>query len=157
MCEVCYNYSDAETIIIFNINKVKKDFVYSDNFEPLENDGIHLLLCTVNPFEYKSVFVFFRQDKGELLAIPYEINENRIVGEGELKCRIIDGERKFILEVKVNNDCLFGERDRCELYFGYVISVCDSQKKSRCMSWVLTDEEKNWYNPLYFRKLILVN
>lgn len=131
----------------------------SDKLDGQSSDGIHLLLCGTadNIFSYKSIFFFPKKvnDKYsvvvcDVLSYPYKIIEDDFV-QADFELR----EETYVIRALLSNEYVMQNNLNSCFYMGLVVSNCSNETKRRKNQLILSEDESQWYNPIYFAKIEL--
>lgn len=135
------------------------DFYFSDmdNYDTLASDGVHLLLCGTEEYSYNSIFFFPKQIDGEIRVVVCDVlnNRNQILTDDLIKAEFSKTERDYTITAILSNEFLKENNLNSYLYMGLVISDCSSETHRRKNQLILSEEDSQWYNPVYFAKIIM--
>lgn len=143
--------------IIFKVSN--DDFCISetDNYDTQASDGVHLLLCGTEKYSYNSIFFFPKQIDGEIRVVVCDVlnNRNQILTDDLIKAEFSKTERDYTITAILSNEFLKENNLNSYLYMGLVISDCSSETHRRKNQLILSEDDSQWYNPVYFAKIIM--
>lgn len=80
-------------------------------------------------------------------------NRNSVFNNGIIRADILVTENEYIIKAILSNEFLRQNNLESYFYMGLVISDCSSETRRRKKQLVLSSEESQWYNPIYFAKV----
>lgn len=136
------------------------DFYASENqnFDTQATDGVHLLLCGTEKYSYSSIFFFPKkfEDKLEVVVCDVLNNRNAVINNGIIRANISITENEYTITAILSNEFLVQNNLDSYFYMGVVISDCSSETRRRKNQLILSAEESQWYNPIYFAKVDVI-
>lgn len=139
--------------------KVSNDDFYiseSGNYDTQTSDGVHLLLCGTEQYSYNSIFFFPKQIDGKIRVVVCDVLNNRnIVSDNLIKTEFSKADKDYTITAMLSNEFLKENNLNSYLYMGLVISDCSSETHRRKNQLILSEEDSQWYNPVYFAKIIM--
>ncbi len=154
-CKLTISDSDKGIKLLFEVSD--NDFCMSDlkNLNTLENDGIHLLLCSTQKYVYRSIFFVPKCENQILKVVVYDVLKDVIIDKCLIDANIEKFESYYKISVVLSEKFLIENCMDQYFYMGYVIPDCDSRTKQRKRALILSEPEEQWYNPLCFIKVLL--
>lgn len=142
--------------IVFKVSN--DDFYISEtgNYDTQTSDGVHLLLCGTEQYSYNSIFFFPKQIDGKIRVVVCDVLNNRnIVSDNLIKTEFSKADKDYTITAMLSNEFLKENNLNSYLYMGLVISDCSSETHRRKNQLILSEEDSQWYNPVYFAKIIM--
>lgn len=135
------------------------DFYISEynNFGTLESDGVHLLLCGTQKYTYMSIFLVPKIKNDSIEVFAYDVLNNTVIDSMDIQGRIQKYDDYYVLQAVLSNEFLSKHEIDKYFYVGFVISDCDRETKYRKNSLVSAEPATEWYNPLHFLKIDLLD
>ncbi len=135
------------------------DFYVSDynNFGTLESDGVHLLLCGTQKYTYMSIFLVPKIKNDSIEVFAYDVLNNTVIDSMDIQARIQKYDDYYVLQAVLSNEFLSKHEIDKYFYVGFVISDCDRETKYRKNALVSAEPASEWYNPLHFLKVDLLD
>ena len=156
-CSICIKSISEGLKIIFKVSN--DDFCVSEigDYNTLASDGVHLLLCGTEEYSYNSIFFFPKEIDGEIKVIVCDVfnYRNKVLDDDLINAKILKTENDYTITVILSN--VFLEENHLSSYFymGVVISDCSSETHSRKNALILSEETSQWYNHIYFAKVVI--
>lgn len=133
------------------------DFCFSNenSFDTLTSDGVHLLLCGTKVYSYNSIFFFPKAVAGRIEAIACDVlsGRNVILGDALIKTKFAKTEQGYIITAVLGNAFLKNKHLDSYFYMGAAISDCSSKTCRRENQLILSQNDAQWYNPVYFARV----
>lgn len=142
--------------IVFKVSN--DDFYISEtgNYDTQTSDGVHLLLCGTEQYSYNSIFFFPKEINGSIKVVVCDVLNNRnIVSDNLIKTEFSKTDKDYTITAMLSNEFLKENNLDSYLYMGLVISDCSSETHRRKNQLILSEEDSQWYNPVYFAKIIM--
>ncbi len=138
--------------VVFKVSN--DDFCISErnDYNTMISDGVHLLLCGTEEYSYNSIFFFPKEIDGNIEVIPYDALNNETLSDDLIKAEFTKTENEYCITAGFSNEFLQKNHLNLYLYLGLVISDCSSHTHYRKNSLILSEEDSQWYNPIYFAK-----
>lgn len=158
-CEIQVSKKSNGALLTFEVSIDDLCLSDADTLDGQASDGIHLLLCGTadNIFSYKSIFFFPKKvnDKYsvvvcDVLSHPYKIIEDDFV-QADFELR----EETYVIRALLSNEYVIQNNLSSYFYMGLVVSDCSNETKRRKNQLILSEDESQWYNPIYFAKIEL--
>lgn len=158
-CEIQVSKKTNGILLTFEVSIDDLCLSDTDILDGQSSDGIHLLLCGTadNIYTYNSIFFFPKKvdDKYsvavcDVLSCPYKIIEDFCV-QADFELR----EDTYVIRALLSNKYVMQNNLNSYFYMGLVVSDCSNETKRRRNQLVLSDDESQWYNPIYFAKVDL--
>ena len=156
-CELLIDRCEEGISLQFTVSD--DDFYVSDynNFGTLESDGVHLLLCGTQKYTYMSIFLVPKIKNDSIEVFAYDVLNNTLIDSMDIQARIQKYDDYYILQAVLSNEFLSKYEIDKYFYVGFVISDCDRETKYRKNALISSDPETEWYNPLHFLKVDLLD
>ena len=156
-CELLIDRCEEGISLQFTVSD--DDFYVSDcnNFGTLESDGVHLLLCGTQKYTYMSIFLVPKIKNDSIEVLAYDVLNNTVIDSMDIQARIQKYDDYYILQAVLSNEFLSRYEIDKYFYVGFVVSDCDRETKYRKNALISSDPEKEWYNPLHFLKIDLLD
>ena len=156
-CELLIDRCEKGISLQFTVSD--DDFYISDynNFGTLESDGVHLLLCGTQKYTYMSIFLVPKIKNDSIEVFAYDVLNNTVIDSMDIQARIQKYDDYYILQAVLSNEFLSKHEIDKYFYVGFVISDCDRETKYRKNALISSDPETEWYNPLHFLKVDLLD
>ena len=156
-CELLIDRCEEGISLQFTVSD--DDFYVSDynNFGTLESDGVHLLLCGTQKNTYMSIFLVPKIKNDSIEVFAYDVLNNTLIDSMDIQARIQKYDDYYILQAVLSNEFLSKYEIDKYFYVGFVISDCDRETKYRKNALISSDPETEWYNPLHFLKVDLLD
>lgn len=133
------------------------DFCFSNenSFDTLTSDGVHLLLCGTKEYSYNSIFFFPKAVDGRIEAIACDVlsSRNVIYRDDLIETKFVKKERGYIITAVLSNVFLKNNHLDSYFYMGVAISDCSSKTSRRECQLILSQNDAEWYNPVYFARV----
>lgn len=156
-CELLIDRCEEGISLQFTVSD--DDFYVSDynNFGTLESDGVHLLLCGTQKYTYMSIFLVPKIKNDSIEVFAYDVLNNTVIDSIDIQARIQKYDDYYILRAVLSNEFLSRHQIDKYFYVGFVISDCDRETKYRKNALVSAEPATEWYNPLHFLKIDLLD
>lgn len=156
-CELLIDRCEKGISLQFTVSD--DDFYVSDynNFGTLESDGVHLLLCGTQKYTYMSIFLVPKIKNDSIEVFAYDVLNNTVIDSMDIQARIQKYDDYYILQAVLSNEFLSRHEIDKYFYAGFVISDCDIETKYRKNALVSAEPATEWYNPLHFLKIDLLD
>ena len=156
-CELLIDRCEEGISLQFTVSD--DDFYVSDynNFGTLESDGVHLLLCGTQKYTYMSIFLVPKIKNDSIEVFAYDVLNNTLIDSMDIQARIQKYDDYYILQAVLSNEFLSKHEIDKYFYAGFVISDCDRETKYRKNALVSAEPATEWYNPLHFLKIDLLD
>lgn len=156
-CELLIDRCEKGISLQFTVSD--DDFYVSDynNFGTLESDGVHLLLCGTQKYTYMSIFLVPKIKNDSIEVFAYDVLNNTVIDSMDIQARIQKYDDYYILKAVLSNEFLSRHEIDKYFYVGFVISDCDRETKYRKNALVSAEPATEWYNPLHFLKIDLLD
>ena len=133
------------------------DFCFSNenSSDTLTSDGVHLLLCGTKEYSYNSIFFFPKAVAGRIEAIACDVlsSRNVIFRDDLIETKFVKKEQGYIITAVLSNAFLKNEHLDSYFYMGVAISDCSSKTSRRENQLILSQNDAQWYNPIYFARV----
>lgn len=121
------------------------------------SDGIHLILCgTENKiYSYNSIFFFPKMvdDKESVIVCDILSSHHKIIDKCSIQADFELREDTYIITALLSNEYVSKNNLSTCFYMGVVVSDCSNETKRRKNRLVLSEDETQWYNPIYFARV----
>lgn len=135
------------------------DFFISniDNYDTQASDGVHLLLCGTEKFSYNSIFFFPKKIDGKIKVVPCDVlnDANKVLNDDFVTTQFQKTDSDYTITAIFSNKFIEKHHLNSYFYMGMVISDCSSETQYRKNQLILSEEDSQWYNPIYFAKIYI--
>lgn len=153
-CNVFIEENEYGIRFTFRVSDIDFCFSKKNQYDTHKTDGIHLILCSTHNYSYNSVFLFPKIINGRCVVVAYDTINETVLDDSLIttKLKLLDNEYEIISDftnkfIKMNNINSY-------FYLGLVISNCSKKTQGRTNSLILTDDASQWYNPIFFAKIL---
>ena len=114
-----------------------------------------MLLCGTKEYSYNSIFFFPKAVAGRIEAIACDVRsgKNVILGDDLIKTKFAKTEQGYIITAVLSNAFLKNNHLDSYFYMGVAISDCSSKTCCRKNQLILSQNDAQWYNPIYFARV----
>ncbi len=141
--------------LVFDVSDDDLYMSKQNNFNTMESDGIHLLICATKNYVYLSIFLMPKLDNGILDVVVYNVLDNTIIDKTEIKATIECFNDYYRMYIELTEKFIIKNHMKEYFYLGFVTSNCDRKTKYRKNGLILSKEKEQWFNPLFFSKIYL--
>lgn len=135
------------------------DFCFSEenDYDTQATDGVHLLLCSTDKYSYNSIFFFPKRINGAIKIVVCDVINNKytVINDKLLKADFTELENGYAITAILSNEFIENNNMISFFYMGLVISDCSIETRRRKNQLILSEDESQWYNPIYFAKVEL--
>lgn len=135
------------------------DFCISqiNDYDTCGSDGVHLLLCGTEEYSYNSIFFFQKEIDGKIKVIVCDVlnNVNEVLSEDLVTTQFQKTDSDYTITAIFSDEFIEKHHLNSYFYMGLVISDCSSETRRRKNQLILSEEDSQWYNPIYFAKIVM--
>lgn len=154
-CEVRTEKTSNGIKLCFTVSD--DDLYFSDvnNYDTMASDGVHLILCGMGKYSYKSIFFFPKKinEKIKVVAVNVLNNINEVIEKTFVRAEFMKTKNGYSIVAALTNEFIDINRLKPYFYMGVVISDCNRKTMLRQRSLILSKDDSQWYNPSYFAKI----
>ncbi len=127
------------------------------DYDTQTSDGVHLVLCGTEKYSYNSIFFFPKQIDGNIRIVVCDVlnNGSNILSDNLIKAKFEKTESYYTITAMLSNKFLKANNLNSYLYMGLVVSDCSCKTHRRMNQLILSEDDSQWYNPIYFAKIII--
>lgn len=140
-------------LLSFEICDDDLSFSELDNFNTLQSDGIHLLICNTNSYSYNSIFLFPKCLEGEIKVFAYDCISNELIKNQYVEAFCDITSHGYNMKIQFKGKFLKENNIKEFFYLGVIISNCKKDCERRVSSLMHTELESEWYDPTHFLKI----
>ena len=158
-CDIKIDKIKDDLVITFKVST--QDFYISglDEFHTQSSDGVHLLLCGTNVYSYNSIFFFPKENNGSYKVIACDVLRRPyvILDDTAIKADFAKTEDGYVLTAILSSKFLSENHLDPYFYLNVIIPDCDPETHERRDQLMLTQDDLQWYNPIFFAKIYMNN
>lgn len=155
LAEVFMNNNEFGVVVTFIVLADCFSFSEENEYEPLNNEGVHILLCSAIKGTYSNLFIFLKNQNNKICPIVFDLKNNKKLEENCINASFEFTNGGYSLSIKLNQKYLYEKGLDENFYFGFVISNCDKQSQFRKNEIISSSIPKEWYNPAYHYEIIV--
>lgn len=156
-CDIKIDKINDDLVMTFKVST--KDFYISglDEFHTLSSDGVHLLLCSTNVYSYNSIFLFPKENNASYKVIACDVLRNpyEILDDTTIKADFTKTEDGYVLTAILSSKFLSENHLDPYFYMNIIIPDCNPETRERRGQLMLTQDDSQWYNPMFFAKIYM--
>ena len=156
-CDIKMDKIKDDLVVTFKVST--RDFYISglDEFHTLSSDGVHLLLCSTNVYSYNSIFLFPKENNGSYKVIACDVLRKpyAILDDSTIKADFTKTEDGYVLTAILSNKFLSENHLDPYFYMNVIIPDCNPETQTRRDQLMLTRDDSQWYNPMFFAKIYM--
>lgn len=156
-CDIKFKRLSNDVQIIFDVSD--DDFYFSEqgDYDTQASDGVHLILCGTEEYSYNSIFFFPKIANGEVKIFSVDVlnNANIEIDDSMIHATYEQNENSYTIAATLTEKFLLEHHLTSYFYMGLVISDCSSETKRRKNQIILSEDNTQWYNPIYFTRINL--
>lgn len=155
---ICIISTEKTTEGLKMVFKVSNDDFYISeiaNYDTLTSDGVHLILCGDEEYSYNSIFFFPKEIDDTIRVVVCDVlnNRNIVFDNNLIRAEFFKTDEYYTITAVLSNEFIDNNHMASCFYMGLVISDCSSETQRRKDQLILSEEDSQWYNPIYFAKI----
>ncbi|MBQ6687478.1 MAG: nucleotidyltransferase family protein [Bacilli bacterium] len=145
--------SDGSLNIAIKVKDSDLSFSEPDNFDYMQSDGVHLMICSTPKYSYSGIFLFPKYIDGVYKILVYDFVSNKLISSELIEASIDINSYGYDVKVYFKNKFLMNNQISNCFYFGIIVSNCIKSCKHRISFLSHTNLESSWYDPVGFLKI----
>lgn len=156
-CEITTSKVPNGILLTFEVPA--DDICISDlnTFDTQSSDGIHLILCGTanNIFSYNSIFLFPKLIDGKMCVVACDVlkNSSKIIDNIYIQASFEFKNDTYLITALLSNEYILRNNMISYFYMGILVSDCSNETKRRKNQLILSEDNTQWYNPVYFARV----